>query len=196
LTVPARPELPARARESVARAIHEGYRADQAGRKPADDPALAEWDELPEHLRESNRAQAAHIFEKLRAIGCEVRDAEGDVEPVRFTDDEVELLAELEHDRWTAERLTDGWQPGARDVLAKTSPYLVGWNELPEEVREWDREPVRRIPRLLADVGLEIRRLSRGGLMGAGRREDPRRPPEEHPRRPARPGPRRGRAGR
>lgn len=148
-------------RETVARAIHEGYRADQAGRKPADDPAMADWDHLPEHLRESNRQQAAHIFEKLRVTGYEARPAEGgDPEPISFTDDEVELMAELEHDRWTAERLADGWKPGARDVLAKTSPYLVGWNELPEEVREWDREPVRRIPELLAGVGLEIRRGS------------------------------------
>jgi RyR domain-containing protein len=89
-----------------------------------------------------------------------VREVDGDVEPVSFSDDEVEVLAELEHDRWTAERLADGWQPGARDVLAKTSPHLVGWSELPEDVKEWDREPMRRIPQLLAGVGLQIRRLS------------------------------------
>ena len=44
-------------REALARAIHENYRAGQAGRKPGDDPAMADWERLPEHLRESNREQ-------------------------------------------------------------------------------------------------------------------------------------------
>jgi hypothetical protein len=45
-----------------------------------------------------------------------------------------------------------------RPSTNKVTPYLVGWGELSEEVREWDREPVRRIPELLAGIGLEIRR--------------------------------------
>ena len=154
------PKLAPELLETVARAIHEGYRADQAGRKPADDPATAEWDELPEHLRESNRQQAADIFEKLRAIGCtahEVKDAK--VAPHSLLEDEIERMAEMEHDRWVAERRADGWRLGPkRDVLNKISPYLVSWEELAEEVREWDREAVRRIPELLASVGLVIRR--------------------------------------
>jgi hypothetical protein len=155
----ARAELSPQAYERIARAIHENYRHDQAGRKPADDPAMAEWDRLPKHLRESNHSQARHILEKLDAIGCAVEDArDGGRDLVSFTDAEIELMAEMEHDRWVSERRADGWTPGERDPFAKTTPYLVGWEELPDEVREWDREPVRRIPELLAGVGLEIRR--------------------------------------
>jgi hypothetical protein len=150
---------PAETRETVAHAIHENYRRDQAERKPADDPAMAPWDVLLEQLRESNRAQADHIFEKLWAIGCTVHEAQdGHADVVSFNDAEIELMAEMEHDRWVAERRASGWTSGDRDPLAKTTPYLVGWDELPEEVKEWDREPVRRIPELLAGVGLEIRR--------------------------------------
>jgi hypothetical protein len=77
----------------------------------------------------------------------------------RLTDEEVERLARREHVRWTDERLADAWTLGPeRDVLAKVSPYLVDWAELPEDVRELDREPVRRIPEVLASAGLEIRR--------------------------------------
>jgi hypothetical protein len=152
------PRLSAGIREIIARAIHEGYRRDQADRKPADDPAMAEWDRLLEHLRESNRAQADHIFEKLRAIGCSVREAEeGRAESFAFSNDEIELMSEMEHERWTAERLADGWRVGEkRDVINKVHPDLMSWEELSEDVREWDREAVRRIPELLASVGLEI----------------------------------------
>ena len=155
-------ELPPETRERIARAIHEGYRNDQGGRKPADDPAMAEWDALPDHLRESNRQQSGHIVDKLRALGYTVQEVgDGEVELVSFTLAEIEHMAEMEHDRWMAERLADGWTLGKeRDVLGKISPHLVSWEELPAEVREWDREPVRRIPTLLAGVALEIRRAS------------------------------------
>ena len=85
--------------------------------------------------------------------------ADGEVQPISFGPDEIEQMAELEHDRWVSERRADGWKLGPeRDVLKKITPYLVSWEELPDEVREWDREAVRRIPELLAAVGLEIRR--------------------------------------
>jgi RyR domain len=151
--------LPDLVREVLARAIHESYRVDQAGRKAADDPAMADWDELPEHLRESNRDQAAHIVDKLHALGYTVHAAGDGSEPIAFTPEEVERMAVMEHDRFVAERRAAGWRPGPeRDVDAKVTPYLVSWDDLPEHVREWDREPVRRIPELLADVGLEVRR--------------------------------------
>jgi hypothetical protein len=147
-------------REVLARAIHESYRADQAGRKTVGDLAMADWEELPEDLRESNRDQAAHIFEKLHALGYAVHEAgDGRAEPVTFTPEEVERMAVMEHDRFVAERRAAGWRLGPeRDVHEKVTPYLVGWDDLPERVREWDREPVRRIPELLAAVGLEVRR--------------------------------------
>jgi hypothetical protein len=146
-------------RETIARAIHETYRSNQGGRKPQNDPAMADWDSLPEHLRESNRRQADAMFEKLRAIGCTVDEvADGGAEAIAFTPEEIERMAEMEHERWWAERRDGGWALGSRDVERKTSPYLVPWSELPEEVKEWDREAVRAIPDLLAGVGLGIRR--------------------------------------
>lgn len=69
--------------------------------------------------------------------------------------------AEMEHARWTAERLLDGWTWGEeRDLLKKTSPYLVPWSALADDVKEWDRESVRRIPESLAKVGLEVHRTA------------------------------------
>jgi hypothetical protein len=78
-----------------------------------------------------------------------------------FTEDEIEIMAKMEHARWNEERLRDGWRWGKkRDIIKKTSPYLVGWSELPEDAKERDRQTVRKIPELLAKVGLEIQRYS------------------------------------
>ena len=123
-------------------------------------PALPPWDGLDEELRESNRLQAEHIFAKLRQIGCRAEPVTGrDVALMRFTDAEVEAMAEMEHGRWTAERLSRGWRLGGRrDEERKTSPYLVAWSELPDEIRVRDRQTVRRIPAYLASIGLEIER--------------------------------------
>jgi hypothetical protein len=47
-----------------------------------------------------------------------------------------------------------------RDNERKTSPYLVPWAELPEDVKEHqNRSAVRAIPELLADAGYEIVRV-------------------------------------
>lgn len=147
------------AREALARAIHERFRRNHADR-PDDDPAMQPWEELREDLKESNRLQADHIPVKLRAIQCGFAPAsEGEPNDVTFTDEEIETMAEMEHERWMAEKRLDGYVDGEeRDHDAKTSPYLVPWEELSEEVKEWDLDAVRAIPELMADAGFEIYR--------------------------------------
>ena len=58
--------------ETLARAIHDDYVAHQRleGHTPETNPSMAPWEDLPEHLKESNRDQAAHIGVKLAATGC------------------------------------------------------------------------------------------------------------------------------
>ncbi len=151
--------------EGLARAVHAAY-LEQRKRGPTDpdDPALAKWRDLHESYRASNRAQAAHLGVKLRAIDCGLAPlAEWDAPVGSFTDDEVEILAILEHDRFVEERLAAGWQPGPRDPEAKTSPYLVPWEELDgedgERVKDLDRSAVSNIPGLLARAGYRLVRL-------------------------------------
>ena len=153
-------------RELIARAIHERYRHNQQGRKAADDPALRPWEELSEDLRESNRQQADDIAAKLGAIGCEPRPAAGrEPSAFVFTDADVEKLAEMEHERWVAERHAAGWVAGPeRDTERKITPYLVPYAELPEEVKEWDRQAVRAIPEVLAQAKFEVHRLGGAGM--------------------------------
>jgi len=145
-------------REKIARLVHERYRTARFSSADTGDPSVAEWDKLPEHIKESNRQQAEDIFVKLYRIGYAATKV--DSRPVSlkvFTDEEIEIMAEMEHARWNDERLRNGWKPGkTRDVAKKVSPYLASWSKLPEDIKEWDRQSVRNIPGLLASVGLEI----------------------------------------
>jgi hypothetical protein len=147
-------------RETIARAIHEDYRQAEANKARGQEPSMAEWEELLDDLKESNRQQADHIIEKVQRIGYYVHKVNSrNATPIIFTKDEVEIMAEMEHARWNDERIRNGWQLGEKkDAIRKTSPYLVPWSQLPDKVKEWDRHTVRNIPKLLAGVGIEIRR--------------------------------------
>ncbi len=151
--------LPEPTRSTLGRSIHERSLRERVPR-PDIDPSLADWDHLPGDFRDSSLLQADHIGAKLRRIGCVAVPDDAPGQPATFTPAEIEELAEIEHGRWTAERLLAGWTWGeTRDPARRRSPYLVAWKELGEEIREIDRQAVRRIPDLLATVGLSVRRV-------------------------------------
>ena len=118
-------------------------------------------DELDFGLKESNRKQADQIQEKLRRVRCGLYPVvEEEALSFEFTPEEVEILAEMEHERWVLERGADGWVYGeTRDVDAKISPHLLPWDELTEEVKEYDRETVRGIPEFLVKAGFGVYRM-------------------------------------
>lgn len=157
---PSSTQLAEEEREAVAQAIHAAYCAAEADLLQSEDPSLAQWDDLLDYLKESNRQQADHILEKLRLIGCRAVPVAGrPVSPIEFTEAEVETLARAEHARWVIERVRDGWTLGARrDILRKTSPYLVPWIELPAKIKASNRSLIRQIPDFLARVQMEIQR--------------------------------------
>lgn len=145
--------------ELLARAIHAEYVAERRGKGSTAEvnPSLVTWEELPRSLRESNRDQAADIGTKLAALSRGIAPlTEWDIGPSAFSDQEIEQLAELEHERWVIQRRSDGWKSGPKKVDAKTTPYLVEWDALTDEVKEWDRQAVRKIPLFLSRVGYQI----------------------------------------
>ena len=148
------------AREEIAKAIHAKHVRDLQGKKASTDPSMQPWDQLTETLKESNRGQADHISEKLQRIGCGLEPAaSGGAAAFEFTPEEIEVLAEMEHERFVAERRLDGWTLGPKSVENKTSPTLVPWDELSDDVKELDRQAVRGIPEFLAEAGFEVRRV-------------------------------------
>jgi hypothetical protein len=150
--------------EVLARAIHEDYIHHQRGlgHTPDTNPSMVPWDQLSEDLKESNRKQADHIGVKLEAVGCGLKLLfDWDAELFVFTTEEIERLAEMEHERWHQDRKAEGWTyaPEPKDEKRKTSPHMVHWADLPDGIREYDRNTVRGLPSFLARAGLQIYRL-------------------------------------
>lgn len=143
--------------EALSRAIHGVYERHMRTSGEAAAPALKPFDELPPELQESNREQARGIREQLVSIlraTAQLRDWNRVRE---FNDDEVDVLSELEHVRWCAERVRGGWAYGpTRDDERRLHPDLVPWADLPEHRREINREFMRERPWTLARVGEEI----------------------------------------
>jgi voltage-gated potassium channel Kch len=149
--------------ELLARAIHRDYVHQQlaAGQTPETNPALMDWDDLDQAAKERNRHQAAHVGTKLDSVGCEIEPwTDWDSEPVVFSKEEVESLAEMEHERWCAERRAEGWSYAAqRDDARHHSPYLLPWAELPESVKDWNRATARGLPDFVARAGFAVVRI-------------------------------------
>jgi hypothetical protein len=156
--------LPEDDRDRLGRYIHDRYRAEKQKQSKPHEPSMADWPALSEPLKESNRQQADNHQELLRAAGMKAEAAgEGECELIRFSPEEIERMAEIEHARWNVERLLGGTTYGPdRDDKKGIHPSLVSWADLPDDVREWDRRAVRDIPEVLKKVGLTIRRIAPG----------------------------------
>ena len=143
--------------EQLARACHQHYltRSLDSGASPGSSPTLVRWEELDEEHRAANRDQAVDVGRKLSLIGCLLSPRYAGAPRFSFQAEELEYLAELEHERWSADHLRAGWTRGPRrDLEAKAHPSLVPWSELPESEREKDRDAVLAITPILADAGL------------------------------------------
>jgi hypothetical protein len=112
-------------------------------------PLDRDWQELAESFVQANRAAADHRSIKLWDLAA--AGGMTDFAAKGAGADLTERLAAVEHRRWCADRLLDGWIPGVRDDARCMHPSLVPWDKLSEPEREKDREQVR----MLAENGLE-----------------------------------------
>lgn len=153
--VEARPEL--KDLEKLARAIHELYNEKQLERYPDKPLKYPDFDKLTDSLKYSNLRQAMDIPEKLRQMGFIMGPAGNDDPIMSVPEEYVEYLAEQEHEAWMAERIASGWVAGNHvDAEKKTTPYLVPFDKLPEDIKQLDRDPVQNIPLLLERIGMAV----------------------------------------
>lgn len=145
--------------DQLARAIHRAYVATRSQRADAPPAAsMVSWEELPDDLRRANLAQAADIGTKLDAINSMIIPESVPPSDFAFTPDEIERLAQLEHQRWIGDRRSAGYQHGpVRE--GRYHPDLVDWAYLSETAREKDRDVVLQIPVILAQAGFQIVRF-------------------------------------
>jgi len=160
--------------EILARAIHEHYCKNERikGQTEAKNSLIVSWDRLGtltkknsdidgEKYRESNRKQANFIWTKISEVGCEIGPITDWDAPFtfRFSSDEIEQLASLEHERWMNVKQNDGWVYGTeRNDAKKIHPSLVEYEQLPETEKEKDRDTIRQIPELLSLIDFQIYR--------------------------------------
>jgi ppGpp synthetase/RelA/SpoT-type nucleotidyltranferase len=153
-------QLTSEEKETVAIAIHEAYRQERIKNLISIDEALLPWEHLPDGLKQSNLEQADHMFTKLERIGCEAVKLNGKSASLfSFTKGQIETMSIMEHGRWALERCREGWRFGEKkDLKQKISPSIIAWDELTEEMKDYDRHTVRKIPQFLAAADYEIRK--------------------------------------
>lgn len=159
--------------DRVARALHQKYlkqRGEQNKRDPLKNMQDRDWENLDETTRGWNRAPVDHMMIKLRALAdhfliqrhsaardgsvlldealsAQVRNIvehiQGKLPEQRL---EIELLAGMEHDRWSAEKIAQGWRYApAKNADLRQSPYLVSYECLDETTKQYDRETIAEI---------------------------------------------------
>lgn len=146
---------------------------------------LVSYANLPEHHQQENRANVRDIPNKLAAANYAIRQMTGRSAPLD-TDLEavvIELLAELEHDRWMMSRLETGWRWAEKrtperyendaivpwvkmtheEIVARYGAEFadrIGDGVLPEHEIEKDRALARGIPRILSEAGYTIVKIA------------------------------------
>lgn len=150
--------------DAMAVRIHERYVSESlaGGESLGARRSLQHWQFLPEDLKDDNRFVADHHFVKVRDSACALVGESGVGEYQPWDEAMIEALARVEHVRWMTQRQLSGWQVAERrDDAAKRHPDLVAWEVLGEDRRELDRNVVRQVPELFAELGLSLCRQQR-----------------------------------
>jgi len=163
--------------DEAAKRLHEIYIKQRTGQKKRkmlltgqyESKSDYDWEQLDETRRSWNRASADHIDVKLRALAdyynisladrgvIDISALEDKIKAIVENKDkelrpDLELLARLEHDRWSAEKIAEGWAYAAeKDENLKKSPYIRAYDQLSEEIKGYDRNTVIKILANLSD---------------------------------------------
>jgi hypothetical protein len=144
--------------------------------------SLIDYDKLPEFERDQNRDNVKDIPRKLAQVSFAMVPCVEGRKSDQFSKEELELLAEMEHDRWVRLKLCSGWRWAKRtDKERRLHQDIVPWRKmsseqftglhggfdvsalgpgpLGEKDKEKDRELVRGIAAIVAKAGFVMTRI-------------------------------------
>jgi hypothetical protein len=153
-----------KAKDIVPMLINYAYETKQSEQFP-DDEVKAKWIKLSTALKWSNRYNVGSISVKKRSFGIE-----------EITQEEMqaqlELLAEVEHNRWNIEKLFMGFRttsPDEKEEIRKYGSkfkeyknnklahnYICAYRNLPDDVKDYDRIISLTLPKLINYLNKQI----------------------------------------
>lgn len=161
--------------------IQRGYSyADPAKDELKTSSSLKPYEELSEALKQDNRNAAMEMPEKLALAGYAiVPDRMGD--GVEIPKNDIEIMAEREHNRWLRNKIATGWKYGRernnetklhpamlpwhevtepeRAALYPENPEAVGMSALPDSEKQKDRDQFDGLPAMLKKYGYAVSKL-------------------------------------
>jgi hypothetical protein len=107
---------------------------------------------------------AKNIHFYLLLINCsyrpESRNPNQETQVCQFTEEEIDYLAQMAHEKWRHEKELKGWVYGVQqDNENKIHNCIMPWEQLPEELKAVDRGTMKAIPEILGNVGFKVYRL-------------------------------------
>ena len=141
--------------------IHDFYRkmAKEKGWKVNYD---MDYDQLPPHIKSDNIEAALRIPEVLSLISLQIKEKKGDEVEIDANNlhdlvaENIDMLAEVEHDLWTKEKILNGWRLGERNDEKKRHPCLVPYRRLPDHEKEKDKDAVRNYISIIQEAGFNL----------------------------------------
>jgi hypothetical protein len=136
--------------DKIAAQIHQFYCV-KAGKEGWKNEFPMPFAELPEFMKADNRAAAWRIGEVLSLAGLRLVannrspwTAANQTEIANLIEQNIELLAEGEHEGWTQARLRQGWRLGVpKDTAKREHHLLVPWPQFLDQVnrkQEYERQ--------------------------------------------------------
>lgn len=140
---------------------------------------LLNFDQLSEDLKEQNRSSARNILNQVQTIGMGVVQKKSKKAQALISDEQIELLAQLEHQRWVTTHLQNGWEYSEQtekdkkkhsdlvpwdleelnnieNIYGENSKRKLGKELLSEKSRQYDRDIVKAYPLILDQAGFKI----------------------------------------
>ena len=146
--------------DELAPHIHEVFRDLGTTEGWLDEKMDISYQSLPDEYKEDNLNAAMRIPQVLGMVGLYIvpddySKSEENIDQI--IEDNIELLAEAEHNGWMHHKLKNGWRLGKiRDDDNLIHPCLLPYDQLSEQDKDKDRNAVRKYPDIIAKAKFQI----------------------------------------